>query len=592
MRFRNPLSCLLPFCFAATLAQAKNPPRHELTPLTPEQSQLLSQAMVHELALIATIQEHTPLVETYIQKTRPDPKLREVPISDTYMLNRVDFKKDFFDRNYTPRQEGKPSLLKQGREAFLRASESALMTITRELHLDVNFTESPLGFTEMMFFDPSEPNLSRYNFRYVRREFLGSVRTVVFDVQPKNPHAGGFSGRIWIEDQDANIVRLNGTFAPAHEEDSSHHILHFDSWRTNVLPGVWLPAAIYVEETHYSGGHDQIGLKAQTHFWGFSLQEPAHSGESVTMTVDDAVDHSGDTGDVAPLEAARHWVLQAENNVVDRLVKAGLVAPITEGGYEQKVLDQIVTNLAVPSNLTFTEPVRCRVMLMTTVEATTAGNTILISKGALDALPNEESIASLVALELAHIELGHHIDTRYAFNDRLLFPDEASFQRIDMYHNDRDNEAAAKRAMDYLKASMYAGQLGNAGLFWEQLADRGSMLKNLNTPRLGDSLLRPDGTPWMSELASTAPKIDWDDLAQTPALPLGSWLRVDAWDDTVRMINAKRYAPMNPGEKMPLELTPVYYNLQRQEAPIQQAGNPLPPAVDNLDPTKTRAATQ
>ena len=45
--------------------------------------------------------------------------------------------------------------------------------------------------------------------------------------------------------------------------------------------------------------------------------------------------------------------MQAENNVLDRLEEAGLLAPLTPGGYETTVLDQIVTNLAVPNNLAF-----------------------------------------------------------------------------------------------------------------------------------------------------------------------------------------------------------------------------------------------
>jgi hypothetical protein len=99
------------------------------------------------------------------------------------------------------------------------------------------------------------------------------------------------------------------------------------------------------------------------------------------------------------------------------------------------------------------------------------------------------------------------------------------------------------------------------------LAERGKALHALNTPKLGDSLLKPDGTPWMAELAKSSPKINWDDLAQTPALPLGSWLKTDPWDDKVHMLAAKRYAPMNPRDKMPLEVTPVYFKLQRYEAP-------------------------
>lgn len=327
--------------------------------------------------------------------------------------------------------------------------------------------------------------------------------------------------------------------------------------------------------TQRGEGDKQIGLKAQTHFWGYSLKLPTRDSENVSVTVEDAVDKSDDSQDVSPLQASREWVTQAENNVIDRLVEAGLVAPLTPDGFETKVLDQIVTNLAVPNNLAFSSPIHCRIMLTDTVETTTVGNTILLSKGLIDTMPrNEATLASVIAMELAHITLGHHIDTRYAFNDRLLFPDEASFQRIDMYHSDHDDEEAVKTAQKYLEASMYKDQLPTAGLFWEQLADRGRVLKALNTPKLGDSLLRADGTPWMLSLSRSAPKINWDDLSQIPALPLGSWLKTDPWDDRVHQLNAKLYAPMNPRDKMPLEVTPVYFKLQRYNTTnLQPASN-------------------
>jgi hypothetical protein len=168
-------------------------------------------------------------------------------------------------------------------------------------------------------------------------------------------------------------------------------------------------------------------------------------------------------------------------------------------------------------------------------------------------------------MELAHIAMGHHIDTRYAFNDRLLFPDTATFQKINMNHSDVDNDTASKRAMEYLENSMYKDRLANAGLYYEQLVDRARVLKALNTPMLGDSLLKPDGTPWMAALEHDAPKLNWDDLAQTPALPLGSWLKTDPWDDTVHMLSAKRYAPMNARDKMPFEVTPIFYKLAHYE---------------------------
>jgi hypothetical protein len=234
--------------------------------------------------------------------------------------------------------------------------------------------------------------------------------------------------------------------------------------------------------------------------------------------------------------------------------------------------------------LVFTDQVHTRVLLTDTVEATTVGNTILISKGLIDTLPSEEAIASVVSMELAHIMMGHHIDTRYAFNDRLMFPDEATFQRIDMYHTDHDNTEAAKRAMEYLGNSMYKDKLPSAGLYYAQLVDREKELKALNTPRLGDSLLKADGTPWLSDLQKMAPKLNWDDLTQRPALPLGSWLKTDPWDDRVHQLNAKIYAYMNPRDKMPLEVTPIFFKLQRYDAsrltpPAPPAGTPAPTAA-------------
>lgn len=565
--------------------------------LTPEQAALVEHAVAREKVLIKEIQQRTPLVETYIQDTRPDAKLYEVPIDDHYMLSRVDFSKVFVDRNYAPRDQAK--------QGFFKNSLSSITGLTKALGLDHNYVYNPTGFMDMMFIDPSTFDTQHYEFSYVRPEFLGNVRTAVFDVHPKpgakGSRIGRFYGRVWIEDQGGNVVRFNGTYTGPTSEDDSRHFFHFDSWRMNVQPDVWLPVAIYVEESHLEG-EKNTGLKAQTHFWGYSLKLPTRDSENVSVKVDNAVDKSDDSQDVGPLQASRMWITQAENNVIDRLVEAGLVAPLSQGGYEDKVLGQIVINLVVPNNLAFTDQIHCRVLLTDTVEATTVGNTILVSKGLIDSLPSEEAIASVVAMELAHIALGHHIDTRYAFNDRLLFPDTSTFQQIDMYHSDVDNATAAKKAMEYLQNSMYKDRLGNAGLFYAQLQQRGQALKSLNTPKLGDSLLKPDGTPWMSDLEHMAPALNWDDLNQTAAYPLGSWLKVDPWDDKVHMLDAKHYAPMNARDKMPFEVTPLFFKLQRYDvaaaqpaaAPAGDQGTAQPNAAqpDASQPAAAPAADQ
>ena len=580
MTFRKLSLTFLIITVGASCAYAKKEPKYEQAhQLTPEQAALVEKAIGREKVLIKNIQQRTPLVEMYIQNTRPDIKLYQVPIDDQYALSRVDFGKGFTDKAYEPRATAKHS--------FFKGSFAAITGITKALGLE-KFTYSPTGFMDMMFLDPTGFDQQHYVFSYVRREFLGSVRTWVFDVHPKVAGAGRFYGRIWIEDEEGNTVRFNGTYTNSASEDSNKYYFHFDSWRMNVQPGIWLPVAVYVEETTRSEGEKSVGLKAQVHYWGYALKLPTRDSENVSVKVDDAIDKSDDSQDVGPLQATRAWVTQAENNVIDRLVEAGLVAPLNQGGYENKVLDQIVVNLVVPNNLAFTDQLHARVLLTETIETTTVGNTILISKGLIDSLPNEESIASVVAMELAHIALGHHIDTRYAFNDRLLFPDTVTFQRINMYHSDHDNEEAAKQAMVYLQNSMYKDKLPSAGLYYVQLVDRAKELKALNTPELGDSLLKADGTPWMADLEKMSPKLNWDDLTQTAALPLGSWIKTDPWDDKVHMLNAKRYAPMNARDKMPFEVTPIFYKLQRYDqarveaptAPAAAAPAAQPPAGD------------
>ena len=550
MTFRQIAIPMLALAMGTNMAHAKKEQKYEQAhQLTPDQAALVERAIGREKILIKNIQQRTPLVETYIQNMRPDEKLYQVPVSDFYMLSRVDFRKSFVDKAYADRKEST--------HGFFKNSVQALANITKALHLD---KEAYLrdGFTQMMFLDPIGFDQQHYIFSYVRREFLGSVRTWEFDVHPIVKGNGRFYGRIWIEDEGGNIVRFNGTYTQS--EETNKEWLHFDSWRGNLQPDLWLPVSVYVEESDRGDGHMSSAMRAQTHFWGYSLALPTRESDNVSVEVEGAIDQSGDSQDVTPLEATRAWVQQAEDNVIERLVKAGLVAP--PNAFD-KTLEQIVTNLAVPSNLNLPSPIDCRIMLTTTVEATTIGNTILLSKGLIDTLPNEESIASVVAIELAHVALGHHIDTRYAFNDRMLFPDEASFQRIKMNHTDADNAEAAKRASEYLAASMYKDRLANAGLYFAQLADRSKTLKQLNSPRLGDSMLRADGTPWMADLAKSAPKLNPDDTTQVAALPLGSWLKTDPWDDTERMLNARRFAPLNARDKMPFEVTAVYYKLQR-----------------------------
>ena len=281
----------------------------------------------------------------------------------------------------------------------------------------------PTGFSWMVYADRTDFDREHYDFSYVRREFLGDVRCLVFDVKPK-PKAGRgrFLGRIWVEDKDFNIVRLNGTYSQAAHNT---YFFHMDAWRLNLIPGYWVPAFIYSEEGDFSAGvKNKLAFKAQTRIWGYDLKKGGKDDELTNIRVDSVQDNSASAQDASPLQAEREWQQQAEDNVVERLTAAGLLAP--EGDVDH-ILQTVVNNLEVTNNIDLPRPVRTRVLLTSPLETFSVGNTIVISRGLIDVLPDEASLAAVLAHELAHIVLGHNLGSKYAFNDRMLFSDDSTY---------------------------------------------------------------------------------------------------------------------------------------------------------------------
>ncbi len=589
MNLRNVWMTTLLLTLGVTGAQAKK--KEKFAPpqaLTPEQNALVQKAIATEKVTIKSIQQKSPLVQTYIQNMKGDPKLYAVPVSDQYFLNRVDFGKSFYGKSYAT--DGSSSGSAHG---LFKGSIAALDNLTKSL-LPGGVRYVPDGFLGMMFIDPTSFDQQHYDFAFVRKAFLGSVRTDVFDVHPKGGlGAGRFTGRIWVDDDTGNVVRFNGTYTGSDMEDknSDGEYFHFDSWRQNLQPGMWLPVGVYVEETSKKDKEHPVAFKAQTSIWGYSLKIPTRQTDNESIKIDDVTDQSGNAEDVSPLQAQREWISQAEENVLDRLTQAGLLAAPSDF---DKILETVTNNIIIGNNIQLAAPVHCRVMLTTPLESIAVGNTIVLSKGLVDTLPSEESLAAVLSFQLAHIVLGHHIDTRYAFNDRLLFPDESAFERIHMQHTETDDVDAAKKAVALLDGSVYKDKVGNAGLYFKQLQDREKELTSLNTPRLGDSLLNSAGEPWLVAIEKRAPKLDIDKLDQIAALPLGSQLRIDAWDDKVYRLNAKPVPLLNARDKMPFELTPVYYRLTRyDQSQTQQASGSSGEAASSQSAAQTgQAASQ
>jgi len=557
--------------------------------LTPAQNALIDKAIGREKEVIKVVKERAPLVETYIQNMKPDALLLQVPDSDEHHLARVDFGKIINDdayKDYKGNFEAKKSKL-----SFFKNSFSALGGISSSLRL--TFHES--GFVQMVLMDSKDFDREHYSFTFVRNDFLGNIPTAVFDVSPISGKRefGRFFGRIWVETHDGNVVRFNGDFAGSIE--TMKEFYHFDSWRTNVQPNLWLPTSFYVEESDPRSPENTLRFKAINYVWGYALRVPPTDAENTSLSVVNAQDVSNDAPDVSPLGAQREWQQQAEDNVIERLFQAGLLDAPSDF---DKTLEALANNILVYNNIQVSRHIRVRTLLTEPLESLAVGNTIILSKSLIDTTSvmttdgaqQEGNLDALLAFQLAHIILDHRLDTKYAFSDRLLFPSTSVFERIPMHHTDIDNEAAAKKAMDLMNAKELAGKEQYFGLYLEQLQQRLKGLTALNTPVIGDALIKSDKDPtfWMQAMVSKGIKLDMKDLKQQAAMPLASFLRFDPWTDQVVKMTYSFEPIINERDKMPFEVEPVYLKLAYYAPP---AAPVAPPAVAAPAPATAAADT-
>ena len=219
--------------------------------------QVVDRVIGREKELVKMLAPRTPLVETYLQNLTQDPQLGPIPQDDHYFLGRMDLSESI-DRS---------DFLKDDKDKDEGMERRLLGGFTKAF----KFQYQALGFSWMIFADRNDFDRQHYDFHYVRREFMGDVRCLAFDITPKKDAGRGrFLGRIWVEDQDFNIVRLNGTYA--HAKRNTYYF-HMDAWRLNLVPGYWVPAYIYSEEGDFTAGaKNKIAFKAQTRIWGYNLK--------------------------------------------------------------------------------------------------------------------------------------------------------------------------------------------------------------------------------------------------------------------------------------------------------------------------------
>ena len=525
-----------------------------------------------EAELIERMRTLRPIVEAYIQETSPEVDGVQMPMVDSYFLGKFEWK------------DGPVlALMADAKRAEKSAGERRGFI--------------PDGFAAMAAPDWKPIDRARYDYKFARREFLGEVRTMVFDVTPKAKDAG-FSGRIWVEDRTFNIVRYNGVNRNVKGPRFRKKVhLHVDGWRVNSGSGHWLPAYIHCEETDLEGQAKGQLVRSQVKLWGYNTSTSDSSQQFTSIEISESSVHDAtDQAQLTPVASQRRWEQEAEMNVVDRLEKAGLLAP---AGEVERVLDTVLNNLQATNDIALERPVRARVLLTSPLESFTVGHTLVLSRGLIDVLPDEASLAMALSHELSHVVLGHRlIDTRFAFADRMMIGDAELLRTIATPREPKEEEAADAKTVEMLDKSPYKDKLASAGLFLRLVAERSKLLPELIQPHVGDHVT---GKTTESELIVRAPELKPLDLTQMPALPIGARLVVDPWDGRLELLRSAAALPGSLREKAPLGITPLTPHLRypgetapplqtraapqaaASAAPIVEAAAPTVPSMRDVD---------
>jgi hypothetical protein len=563
------LAALLAPAVTASIASAQATDQNAPTAQTPSRAgqvqanDIIDRMSKAEAAVLERLRTSQPLMEVYLQNVAPDEARGWVPTDDNYFLGQLQV-------------DGGPALRPFGPRKEQRGM------IVRLLSTQPNLGDA---FAAMVAPDWRVLDRKRYEFTYVRREFLGESRCFVFDVRPLKD-GKGFVGRIWIEDRDYNLVRFNG--ASRGTEETMSGLLkrklsfHMDSWRVNVAPGVWVPSYVYSEETDLSASSSkaskrQTRFKSQTRIWGYQAQNADRTDSLTTIRIDEptVADTTEGATQLSPVLSQRRWEQEAEANVLERLEGIGLLAPTGEA---DKVLETVLNNLVVTNKLNLQRPLHARILLTSPFESFTVGHTIVMSRGLIDVLPDEASLATMLAHELSHVALGHQlIDTKFSFADRLMVSDSDLLETLKFRRTPKEEGAADEKVIELLGNSPYREKLADAGLFLRTLSEQAKQLPRLIQPHIGDYMAANGQMTRLAELIKQAPPLIADNLEQIAALQLGARLVVDAWSGRVALDRSPAVPLMSVREKIPFAVTPLmpvirYAQPQAVVAPVRTVG--------------------
>ena len=182
---------------------------------SPEVANIINQVIASENLYSVKLMGFSPRIETYVQYYQPDNELGDVVTNDAVFLGRLKFEGEAREISFVP--SATP-------DWFRRHTLNPTRVLGSKPHLQLDAFAM-----EALMVDGHHFDRKHYRFEPVRWEFLGDVRCLAIDVHPRqNEETGAFQGRIWVEDHDFAVVRMNGTrIRPA----TGNFYVHFDCWR-------------------------------------------------------------------------------------------------------------------------------------------------------------------------------------------------------------------------------------------------------------------------------------------------------------------------------------------------------------------------
>lgn len=127
-----------------------------------------------------------------------------------------------------------------------------------------------LGGIQPFALEPAK--IPQYDFRYVGREKIDELNLYVFDVSPKvlpdakKTRERFFQGRVWVEDQDFQIVKTRGKGLP---ETKNNKFPTVETYREQIDGRYWFPTYSYADDELLYESGETLHVRMQVRYSDF-----------------------------------------------------------------------------------------------------------------------------------------------------------------------------------------------------------------------------------------------------------------------------------------------------------------------------------